>query len=129
MATKRNSMQKTAIREALAVMDHPTAAEVYEKVHNEYPQISLGTVYRNLGAFASEGAALRLSLAGEADRFDPNTHEHYHAVCSSCGTIFDVRAGIEPDSIHSLDKAVEQCTGLKVQQRNLVFEGVCTRCQ
>jgi Fur family peroxide stress response transcriptional regulator len=129
MEVRRNSQQKKGIQEALAVMDHPTASEVYDRVRVEYPQISLGTVYRNLGTLAEDGAALRLSFPGEADRFDPNTYEHYHAVCSSCGAIFDAPASLEPDLIHRLDKAVEQCTGIKVKQRNLVFEGVCPNCQ
>jgi Fur family peroxide stress response transcriptional regulator len=129
MVKTRNSLQKRVIRDALAVMDHPTATEVYERVRGEHPQISLGTVYRNLGTLAQDGDALRLSFAGEADRFDPNTHEHYHAVCTSCGAVFDVHTGIEPAIIQKMDKAVQNMTGIKITQHNLVFEGICTKCQ
>jgi Fur family peroxide stress response transcriptional regulator len=129
MANTRNSLQKKAIQSALAVMDHPTASEVYERVRLEYPQISLGTVYRNLGAMADQGSALRLSFAGEPDRFDPNVYEHHHAVCSNCGAVFDAMEGIDPDIINKLDQAIEQSTGVKVKQRSLIFEGLCARCQ
>ncbi|MDR2196385.1 MAG: transcriptional repressor [Coriobacteriales bacterium] len=129
MARQRNSMQKLLITETLRRMDHPTAAEVYEQVRQDCPQISLGTVYRNLGSMADEGTVLRLSFTDEPDRFDPQTHEHFHVVCSCCGRIFDTDASIEPALVHRLDRAVERCTGVRVQSRSLLFEGVCAKCQ
>jgi Fur family peroxide stress response transcriptional regulator len=129
MVDRRNSVQKRVIAETLAVMDHPTASEVYDQIHGAYPQISLGTVYRNLGTLADDGAAVRLSFAGEADRFDPNTYAHSHAICKGCGALFDVSVSIDTDLLDSLDREVERTTGIKVQQHNLVFEGLCARCQ
>jgi Fur family peroxide stress response transcriptional regulator len=129
MTITRNSLQKKVIKDALAMMDHPTATEVYERVRCEHPQISLGTVYRNLGTMAQDGSALRLTFTGQPDRFDPNTFEHYHAVCSNCGAIFDACDGIDDTLIRKLDKAVERATGIKIKQHNLVFEGTCARCQ
>jgi Fur family peroxide stress response transcriptional regulator len=122
-------VQKRIIGEVLMQMDHPTAAEVYERVRRECPQISLGTVYRNLGSMADEGEALRLSFMGEADRFDPQTHEHFHVVCSCCGRIFDADYSVAPELIRGLDHAVEQCTGVRVEGRSLFFSGVCPACQ
>jgi Fe2+ or Zn2+ uptake regulation protein len=109
-------------------MDHPTAAEVYERVRRDVPQISLGTVYRNLGTMADEGSILRLSFAGKPDRFDPNTGEHYHVVCSQCGRIFDTDYCREPELLRRLDRAVELSTGVQVQQRFLSFSGICAQC-
>jgi Fur family peroxide stress response transcriptional regulator len=110
-------------------MDHPTAAEVYERVRRDCPQISLGTVYRNLGTMADEGAVLRLSFMGEPDRFDPNTHEHFHVVCSICGRIFDADSGLVADLIQKLDLAIEGSTGVRVEERTLLFGGVCAQCR
>jgi Fur family peroxide stress response transcriptional regulator len=129
MVSKRNSMQKRVIGETLMRMDHPTAAEVYEQVRQDCPQISLGTVYRNLGSMADEGEVLRLSLVGEADRFDPKTHEHFHVVCSDCGRIFDTDHSVAPELIRKLDQAVERSTGIRVEQRTLLFGGVCAACR
>ena len=82
---KRTSAQKRMVAEALAQMDHPTAAEVYEEIRKAYPQISLGTVYRNLSLMADEGEILRLSFPDAPDRFDPNAHEHYHIGAHAAG--------------------------------------------
>jgi Fe2+ or Zn2+ uptake regulation protein len=129
MAPKRNSVQKRMIGETLTRMDHPTAAEVYEQVRRDCPQISLGTVYRNLGSMADEGEVLRLSLVGEADRFDPRTQEHFHVVCSVCGRIFDTDHSVASELIHKLDQAIEHSTGVQIEQRTLLFGGICAKCR
>jgi Fe2+ or Zn2+ uptake regulation protein len=129
MAPKRNSVQKRMIGEILMRMDHPTAAEVYERVRLECPQISLGTVYRNLGSMADEREVLRLSFTGEPDRFDPNTHEHFHVVCGVCGRILDTDEKVAPELIRKLDQAVEASTGVRVETHRLLFEGICAHCR
>jgi Fur family peroxide stress response transcriptional regulator len=129
MVSKRNSVQKQMIGKTLMWMDHPTAAEVYERVRQDCPQISLGTIYRNLGSMADEGEVLRLSFTGEPDRFDPKTHEHFHVVCSCCGRIFDTDHTITPEIIEQLDRAIESSTGVRVEKHMLLFGGICAQCR
>jgi Fur family peroxide stress response transcriptional regulator len=78
---------------------------------------------------ADDGEVLRLSFTGEPDRFDPNTYEHFHVVCSVCGRIFDTDYRIAPELIRSLDQAVEASTGVRVEERSLVFGGMCAQCR
>ena len=56
--TQRKTKQKQAIYDALAALDHPTATQVYERVHEEHPTVSRGTVFRVLGGFAERGHEL-----------------------------------------------------------------------
>jgi Fe2+ or Zn2+ uptake regulation protein len=127
--SRRNSLQKRVIEESFMRMDHPTAAELYEQARQECPQISLGTVYRNLGLMVDEGEALRLSFAGEPDRFDCRTHEHFHVVCSSCGRIYDADCKLASKAIRELDRAIENATGVCVQERSFLFSGICAECR
>jgi Fe2+ or Zn2+ uptake regulation protein len=127
--SRRFSAQKNMIQAALHMLDHPSAYEVYEEIRKDYPQISLGTVYRNLGAMAQDGSVVRLSVSDMPDRFDNNTHEHFHAVCSGCGHIFDTEAALPEELIKQLDAAVEASTGIKVKSRSLLFFGTCPRCE
>ncbi len=127
--TRRHSTQKGMIKDALARLDHPTAAEVYEEIRKIYPQISLGTVYRNLNLMAGDGEILRLPFSGAPDRFDPNVREHFHVMCSRCGRIFDTNHTIPPGLITQIDHAVEACTGVKVESRVMIFKGICAACQ
>jgi Fe2+ or Zn2+ uptake regulation protein len=102
---------------------------VYEEVRKDCPQISLGTVYRNLSLMAEDGELLRLSFPETPDRFDPNVHEHYHAACVQCGRIFDTDHSVSEELIGEVDRAVEACTGVRVENRMMLFSGVCRACQ
>ncbi|MBN7773778.1 Fur family transcriptional regulator [Clostridium aminobutyricum] len=127
--SRRHTVQKQMIGETLARLDHPTATEIYEEIRRAYPQISLGTVYRNLSQMADDGEILRISFSGEPDRFDPNSYEHYHIACSCCGKICDTDQATMASLIEQIDRAVEDCTGIKVEKRIMIFSGICAECQ
>ena len=81
MATLKYSRQRESIKEFLMTRkDHPTADVVYENVKKIYPNISLGTVYRNLSLLSDLGEIQKLSSFGGADHFDSGIHQN---VCRS----------------------------------------------
>ena len=122
----RKSKQKEAILRLVKDMTfHPTADCVYEEVRREIPNISLGTVYRNLKVLQREGKILELDLAGTISRFDGNVHDHYHFRCEQCGRIFNVH---EPVDVESNDR-VSRKTGFTVSNHRLEFRGLCKDCQ
>lgn len=85
------SRQREAIKEFLAERkDHPTADTVYMGVRREFPNISLGTVYRNLTLLAELGEIQRINVGDGIDHFDPDTSSHYHFICKNCGCVQDV---------------------------------------
>lgn len=52
----KRSRQREAIRQCLTGRyDHPTAETVYMSIKDEFPNISLGTVYRNLSLLSDLG--------------------------------------------------------------------------
>ncbi len=60
---------------------HPTASRIYEMVREDIPNISLGTVYRNLAQLDKEGNILTLTVKEGSDHFDGNPEPHYHFDC------------------------------------------------
>ena len=79
MATLKYSRQRESIKEFLRTRtDHPTADVVYENMKLIYPNISLGTVYRNLSLLADLGEIKKLSSFAGADHFDGRTERHCH---------------------------------------------------
>ena len=121
----RKSRQREAILGYLrSTTSHPTAYSVYEVVRKDIPNISLGTVYRNLKLLSAEGKILELALAGSLSRFDGNARNHYHFRCAGCGYVFDVA---EPVDV-SLDSRVAQETGFNVSYHILEFRGLCRDC-
>ena len=83
MATLKYSRQRESIKEFLRTRkDHPTADVVYENMKLIYPNISLGTVYRNLSLLADLGEIKKLSSFAGADHFDGRTERHCHFMCT-----------------------------------------------
>ena len=102
--------------------DHPSAATVYDSLRQEFPTISLGTVYRNLNELADEGKILRFNHGGK-EHFDGDITPHYHFCCEKCGTIYDIHADFDllPNTIHEL-------LGARVDSVEIVATGRCKDC-
>lgn len=71
------------------VTTHPTAEIIYKEIRKKMPNISLGTVYRNLNYLVEEGLILQLSSGGKT-RFDGNNVYHLHFICDQCEKINDI---------------------------------------
>lgn len=124
METKvtRKSRQREAVIEFLkSTTTHPTAYDVYEKIRESYPNISLGTVYRNLALLASEGDILELSGANGQAHFDGNVSPHSHFFCQKCGKIYDVF-----DDEYPIPPSLG---GKDVKTVSIAYYGVCEACK
>jgi len=105
--------------------NHPTADEVYAAINTEHPSISKATVYRNLHQLAAQGEILHVAVPNGADRFDFCTDKHYHARCTECGLVFDVRM----PQIDGLLDRVEDSSGVELKRYDIFFEGICPECK
>lgn len=91
MATIKHSRQRDAIKNFLmSRKDHPTAEVVYSHVTKEFPNISLGTVYRNLSFLVENGQAVKVPCNDGSVHFDGNVTPHYHFQCTECGAVIDL---------------------------------------
>ena len=117
--------QRESIKEFLRTRtDHPTADVVYENMKLIYPNISLGTVYRNLSLLADLGEIKKLSSFAGADHFDGRTERHCHFMCIRCERIID----LESEGIHHImDLAGENFKG-KITDYSARFFGLCEDC-
>ena len=123
MKQKFSRQRRVLLSELCSRTDHPTAEMLYEAVRGTIPNISLGTVYRNLSQFSDEGTILRISTE-KSDRFDGNTQPHYHFTCTQCGQVLDVQMPVSKESEHAASMALNaQVTGHKT-----MFYGVCHSC-
>ena len=93
----RGSRQRdTILRVIVNSRDHPRADWVYDQVRQEIPNISMGTVYRNLNLLSESGDIRQLDIADGTSRFDGNIDDHYHFRCEQCGHIFDLDEPVKP---------------------------------
>jgi len=123
---RRETKQREAILRVLRnTKAHPTADRIYEEVKKEIPNISKGTVYRNLQVLQEDGAVTELNLNGTLSRFEAKQASHYHFRCEQCGRVFDVDELMN----NELDERVAKKTGFKVSHHQLEFRGLCKDCQ
>ena len=119
------SRQREAIKDFLSTRkDHPTADIVYMNVREEFPNISLGTVYRNLTLLADLGEILRLRVGDGMDHFDYTTENHYHFICTDCGSVLD----LEMDSIQEINETASQNFDGVIEGNVTYFYGKCSSC-
>ncbi len=125
MKTLKYSKQREVIREALAGRcDHPTADNIYTSIKQNYPNISLGTVYRNLNLLVEIGEAIKIPGKNGSDRFDATTEIHYHFVCESCGEVSDIDMPI----IEDVELLASKYTDSRLTSHEISFYGICKCC-
>ena len=103
---------------------HPTADKVYEILKKDHPEISLGTVYRNLNLLSEMGEISRVETSSVKDHFDGNQHPHAHFVCRKCGGVFDLNLDIS--QLLQSAKGVEG--SFQVEDCKVLVQGVCEDC-
>lgn len=126
MKPLKYSRQREAIKEYLAsTKEHPTAETVYENVRKEFPNVSLGTVYRNLNLLVQINEAIKITTKDESDRFDATTENHYHFSCTKCGSVQDLPMG----PFLEVEKEASKYINANILNHELIFYGVCGNCR
>ena len=121
----RETPQRKVILEELRRFDsHPSADEIFEKVRQRLPRISLGTVYRNLDILVEMDLIRKLEVGGTLKRYDPITEPHYHIRCTCCDRIIDAPL----KTVESMETELKALTDFKIIGHHLEFVGLCPDC-
>lgn len=119
----RYSKQRELILQTVqALSDHPTAEEIHTQSAPRCPGLSLGTVYRNLNSLVDMGRVRRVSIPGQADRFDHTLCWHSHLYCTVCGSVVDAQVDEQ-----QLMQLVQRQQGI-VQECAVTLFGLCADC-
>ncbi|MGO9169296.1 MAG: Fur family transcriptional regulator [Candidatus Sulfotelmatobacter sp.] len=121
----RRSKQRERILALLRSTDaHPTANWLFGKLKKEFPHLSIGTIYRNIGILVQQGLIGRIAFGSTFDRLDANVTEHHHFICERCDAIIDLKLSIG----RGLDKQVPTSEGFEVHRHTVEFYGLCPKC-
>ncbi len=124
MPRMNNTIQRRIILEELrSLKSHPTVDELYRIVRMRLPQISLGTIYRNLSLLEESGKVRRI-MSGRLARFDGDLSDHSHLCCEGCGAVED----FSPELSDSLKDALASCLQGRVRTYRLEYTGFCRAC-
>ena len=122
----KNFRKRSAILTYLQnTTSHPSAETIFSDLKAQIPDLSMGTVYRNLTLFKQQGLAVSVATVKGVERFDGNTEPHVHFICSQCDAVIDLHQLHTPES---LSASAAACVGGKVDTCQLCFTGLCRDC-
>ena len=120
--------QRLSILRELNKKNHPTIDDLYRNIKEDYPSISLATVYKNLNMLKDEGLVLEITplSASEKSKYDIYLEPHIHIICTHCGKIED----------YYINGALEECkillqrvTKKDIKNANIIGTTICEECR
>lgn len=125
MPIMRRSKKRDAMLELMRSTErHPSADWIYHQMRELYPDISLGTVYRNLNQLTEEGLVKSVGVVNGQERFDAYIQPHSHFVCTRCGEVMDLPNCISEETIAPLGEQY----GFVEQSYEFHIYGLCGDC-
>ena len=122
----RLTLPRLAICRVLAKSaEHPTAAQLHERLRADFPSLSLATVYNTLNTLLALGLVGEIGDAGDGQRhYDPNTTVHANLICTRCHQIRD----LEDHALESVSRRIASRSGYQLQGARVVYYGECPAC-
>ena len=118
--------QRIAIYEVLSkTKEHPSAEMIFKRLSDEYPTMSLATVYKSLDVFKKSGLIQELNVGEYSFRYDSNVVSHPHIICTICNKVEDISENIFAD----LSTKISNYTNYEVEKQQLYFYGKCPDCK
>ena len=115
-----SDMRNTIYKYLCGTKEHPSAEMIYLDLRESNPNLSFGTVYRNLKQLEETGRVIRVSTVNNRERYDANCSDHLHFACEKCGRVIDL---MDAD----MATAVTACglpNGIKLRS----IYGICEAC-
>ena len=124
---RKKSRKRQAILDVMrASYEHPSAETVYSALKPDYPELSLGTVYRNLTVLRDEGLIICVGTVAGQERYDARTAPHAHFACTRCRRVIDLEL---PDTVTPLYGEIERSTGCRPAGHSVIVSGLCAGCR
>lgn len=124
--TRYSKQRETIYHVLLEDETHPNVDTIYMKVKEQIPDISLGTVYRNLNLLAEQKRITRLDIGDGNVHYDAQMIPHYHFVCDQCGKIYDLH--IDSAHLSSLINKIQTSYHHQIDNSEVLFHGTCEEC-
>ena len=124
----KTTRQRTLIIDLFFAMHgHLTVEEVWARVRQDDPRVSVATVYRTMKLLSESGLAHARNFGDGQARYEAavGREHHDHLICTRCGTIIE----FENDQIERMQDAVARRHGFKVTSHKMELYGLCKSCQ
>lgn len=108
--------QRVAIVEELYSNGHMNIDELYKKLLEKFPSISLATIYKNVNAMVEKVFLNEVKIPEAKSVYELAKEEHSHLVCSSCGKIEDITIDTSV-----LQSSIKEESAFQIQNVDVVF--------
>ncbi|WP_019178229.1 Fur family transcriptional regulator [Methanomassiliicoccus luminyensis] len=100
---------------------HLTADEIYVEARKVLPNISLGTVYRNLNKLKAQGMVSEVPK-GPLNTYAKHPDSNAHFECEKCHRLYCIPMDM---SVYDLSRK----SGFQVNRCSLNMSGICKECE
>ena len=123
---KLTRQRRVVIQAIASTQDHLTPATIYDKVHQNHPNIGFATIYRTLEILSKLGLICELHAGGSCRGYTISAPgHHHHLICSHCDRVIDF-SGYE---LVEMQQSLSKETGFRIDGHLLEFTGLCRACQ
>ncbi|MGL5904996.1 MAG: Fur family transcriptional regulator [Cetobacterium sp.] len=122
---KFSKQRELILNYILNSQEHLTADIIYGDLKKYNPELSLGTVYRNLAKLTEIGAIKKVSLPNQVDKFDKNLDPHAHFICDRCAKIVDIKV----TNIDNILSNISNDENIFIKRYDIVLNGICNDCK
>ncbi len=102
---------------------HLTVDEIYRKMKDKFPAISLATIYTILELYGKKNLAREIRINFDKSCYDSRMDAHHHFYCKKCKKVFDV------DIPLCLTLQRSEVDGHVIQELQGYFYGICRECR
>ena len=117
--------QRMSILYVLDMMGHATVDEVYEKVKESHPTISLATVYKNIITMVDSMVITEVPISGMKSKYELKKDDHIHLICTSCGDVKDAQMDM---NITNDVNSVANNSSFEAESSQVNIYGLCKNC-
>ncbi len=123
---KLTPQRKVVIRAIASSQGHLTPTAIYEKVHQDRPNIGFVTIYRTLDILTKLELICELHAGDSCRSYAISARgRHHHLICSNCGKVVDFTGY----NLGKLEQRLSLETGFEIEGHLLEFLGLCQACQ
>ncbi len=87
--------QRLTMMKIIREKGHIDIDQLYVNLKNEFPAISLSTLYKNVGQFLDNEIIREIAIPNHKNKYEISFDEHPHFICSECGNVRDLKFGDE----------------------------------
>ncbi|RUM73606.1 MAG: transcriptional repressor [Sulfurovum sp.] len=116
------TIQRTSILKSIDHAGHMNIDDIYEDVKEQYPTLSLATIYKNIILMQENSVIIEVPINGEKSKYELKKEDHIHLICQQCGEIQD-------REITQKTKETLEISNFKLNSAQINLYGVCEVCQ